>query len=327
MSSSNEEQTKVKPMEHDDEKVDVQFGNNNEDSEIETETEKKEDKPDLSKYTVIEADHLDEDDIADLQEQKYCLLSFMSPEGIMNCNVRAVKFRGAFPTKEAAEKKASELKKKDKYFNIFSGETGKWLDFDPPASRVEEEKSFNKQQQKILEQQRKQRMQQLNTLSERTKEMIDKKDKGKTERIDEYKKTSAANDAVEKQRNKKQEKVAAQEEKKQKIVPNTRAAAAEKIKERLRKRMGESKNKKVLENLEKERTCGRIDEGDVGTVDDDLKNTKTTKSNNKDEIEEKVKVVGKASEKLEEKKAALYEADKNIEKIRQFMNKSRNNNK
>jgi len=180
-----------------DEKVDVQFSTN-EDNDNENAVEQK---PDLSKYTVIEADHLDED--KPIKGQEWCLLSFMSPEGIMNCNVRSVKFRGAFSSLEEANKKVAELEEQDKYFKIFAGESGKWLDFDPPDSHVEEEKSTNPEYQKRLAQQKKQRMDKINNLCGKTKEMVDKKDKGRKERIDESKKASAANDAVDKQRTKK----------------------------------------------------------------------------------------------------------------------------
>src|SRR5207248_1218347 len=104
--------------------------------EVDTENKKE----DLSKYTLV--DHLDEDEV--IKGQNFCLFSFMSPEGIMNCNVRALKFRGAYATEQEAEKRVEELEKQDKYFKIFVGETGKWLEFDPPASRVARTKSSNK---------------------------------------------------------------------------------------------------------------------------------------------------------------------------------------
>ena len=78
---------------------------------------------DLSKYTVLDADNLDEDD--PIEGQEYALFSFMSPEGIMNCNIRAFKFRGAIPTMEKAKEHAEKLKKKDIYFKIHLGESGK----------------------------------------------------------------------------------------------------------------------------------------------------------------------------------------------------------
>jgi len=181
-----------------EEKVNVTFGTDeNEETNIETEVKK----DDLSRYTVV--DHLDEDE--PIRGQEYCLFSFLSPEGVMNCNIRALKFRGAYSNIDDAKAAARELEKKDKYFKIFIGDSGKWLDFDPPSSRVEMEISSNKEHQKIIDAQRKQRMNKINALAGKHKEMLDKKDKGIDERKIEAKKAGAASDAVEKQRAKKTE--------------------------------------------------------------------------------------------------------------------------
>ena len=227
LTRSNQEST-INEIE--DEKIDVQFSVN---MDADSEDEKNTDVPkkDLSKYTIVDADHLDED--APIKGQEYCLFSFMSPEGIMNCNVRSVKFRGAFASMVEAEKKAKELEKTDKYFKIFIGDSGKWLDFDPPASRVDREMSSNKEHQKILDVQRKQRMDKINALAGKHKEMLDKKDKGKSERISESKKAGAANDAVEKQRTKKQENDTQSQEKQQKVVVNPRVVAFNNAKARV----------------------------------------------------------------------------------------------
>ncbi|VBB18111.1 hypothetical protein YASMINEVIRUS_574 [Yasminevirus sp. GU-2018] len=286
-----------------DEKVEVTFGNEVSDDEEEEEQQKE----DLSKYTVV--DHLDEDD--PVKGQEFCLFSFLSPEGIMNCNVRAVKFRGAYPTMEAAEKAARELEKKDKYFKIFIGDSGKWLDFDPPVSRVEREMSSNKEHQKILDAQRKQRMDKINTLAGKHKENIDKKDSGKKERIDEAKKAGAASDAVEKQKSKKQEKQEKQEERRAQLP--TRSSALEKTKDRLRKRLADSQNKKQLDQLAKE---------DVAQANS-LPAVSASGQVNQNKLDEKIKVVNKASAELEEKKAKLEEADKNIANIKQLLEKRR----
>jgi hypothetical protein len=145
---------------------------------------------DLSKYTVV--DHLDED--VPIKGQEYCLFSFLSPEGVMNCDVRALKFRGAYPTMADAEKAVRRLEKKDKYFKIFIGETGKWLDFDPPVSRVEREMSTNEKEQELLDAQRQNRMNKINDLAGKYKETVDKQTTCKDERIKEIQKAGASAD-------------------------------------------------------------------------------------------------------------------------------------
>ena len=310
-----------------DEKIDVRFGDDESDEEpgVDDESAKSEkdlasqkgnvtEKKVLSKYTLVNPDNLDEDE--PIRGQEFCLMSFMSPEGIMNCNVRAVKFRGAFSNIEDAKKRAKELEKKDKYFKIFIGETGKWLDFDPPSSRVEEECSSNPGTQNIINQQRKQRMKKLNDLATVTKQKIDNEDKGGKERRSESKKAGAASDAVEKQRTKKQEAVklatAKQEEKQtaKRQQANPRVVAVENTKARIKKRLAEIQNEKMKAELAKEDRSGR--------VEDPTKRSDKTVS-----LDEKIKVVGKASVDLEEKKATLDAADTNIAKIRQLMAKKR----
>lgn len=287
-----------------DEKIDVTFGKTK-DSDSESEEDE-----DLSKYTVVDADHLMEDD--PLKGQEFCLLSFMSPEGIMNCNVRAVKFRGAFPTLKAAEKYASTLEEKDEYFQIFAGESGKWLDFDPPASKVEREKTSNPQHQKILDAQAKQRMTKINELAGKTKQMIDKKKKGKKDMIEEKKKAGAAQETVDKKRGQKQ-KDSKSKSKEKKSSANRRGMSGrnlEDMKERMRNKLAEKQNKKRLQKMnEKEKS---------GSVDSNASNE------SKPSLDKKIKVVGKISAELETKKQRLEAADKNIERIKALMEKRKN---
>jgi len=169
------------------------FFQNNIDGSSDDELEKKQD---MSGYTVVDASNLTADPV--IESQKYCLLSFMSPEGIMNCKVRAVKFRGAFPTLEEAKKYAEKLEKHDEYFKILAGETGKWLDFDPPITHIEKEVSSNEKYQQILDSQNKQRFEEMNKLAGKYKETIEKKNKGQEMRKAEITKTTAANQVLEK---------------------------------------------------------------------------------------------------------------------------------
>lgn len=323
--STNE--SKVLSTNEDDEKIEVPFSlekasllsfeednmvhfgveSESESSNNENETKHEED---LSRYTVI--DHLDEDD--PIRGQEFCLFSFLSPEGVMNCNVRAVKFRGAYPTMEAAEKAAQELEKKDKYFKIFIGDSGKWLDFDPPVSRVDREMSSNKEHQKILDGQRKQRMDKINALAGKHKENTDKKDNGKKERIDESKKAGAASDALDKHRSKKQERQEKQEEKQAVSQGSSREASLNKTKERMRKRIAEQKSKVLIGRSD------NVGNDNHGNHDNDSNCNDHSHIHN---IDDKVKIVNKASFDLEDKKSKIEAADKNIENIKQLLAKKR----
>ena len=107
---------------------------------------------DMEKYTKI--DNLNEDK----GDESYVLVSFASPEGIMNCTVRALMIRifnnqSVFKTYEQASAAAKELNKFDKYFPIFVMPTGKWCAWDPnpdDKTRVAEQKYADENQQKIM---------------------------------------------------------------------------------------------------------------------------------------------------------------------------------
>lgn len=145
---------------------------------------------DMKKYTKI--DNLDEDPVVD--SGKYFLVSFISPEGIMNCNMRGLKIRTyknkvVFQTLEEAKVAADEINKKDKYFHVFVGETGKWMGWDPaPDDRkfVEEEKWDNEEQNDLMQGLRKReenKLKELNALVGKKKDIVKKEKKTHDKRV------------------------------------------------------------------------------------------------------------------------------------------------
>lgn len=264
----------------------VTFGN------TEYNTESNQEKVDTAKYTVIDADHLDEDEI--IANQRYCLLSFMSPEGIMNCNVRSVKFRGAYATLEEAEKYAAKLEQQDRYFKIFVGETGKWLDCDPNSKRVEQEKTSNPQHQQIINAQNARRMAKINELAGRTKHLIDKNRNGKKDMMNEKKKEGAAQELIDKKR---------QQQKTNDTKP---------VRKPVRKSVSHGSNTK-LEAM-KERMRQKI-----------AKKQELNNINKTPELNNKIAVISKQSMEVANNKAKLEKVDRNIEKIKQLMANKRNN--
>jgi len=112
---------------------------------------------DMEKYTKI--DNLDEDPVNG-DNTNYILVSFASPEGIMNCNIRALKIRNfkgkpaIFSTYEEADKAAKEIQLVDKYFDVFVMTNGKWFAWDPlPSDRkyVQAEKFDNSKEQEVMD--------------------------------------------------------------------------------------------------------------------------------------------------------------------------------
>lgn len=298
---------------------------------------------DLSGYTVVDADNLDEDDV--IVNQKYALFSFMSPEGIMNCNVRLLKFRGAYPTIEDAEKAADILKKKDKYFKIHAAEQGKWVEFDPPEEHVEKVVAGNKKQQQIIDAQRKARMDKGNELATRYKQKIDKSDRSSTARVDESKKAGAAEEYANKARSKSQTKKQVKQEKAtQADSRGSGSTRAQAMRERLRKRIDAKHTKgaaaanerRLQETRESGFIAGQVDEATHNAqreaqrdaqhdAQHDARRDAQRDAQQTDlqqtDLQQKTQIIGEASENLEQKKSDLEKTNANIAKIRAMMNK------
>lgn len=135
-------------------------------------------------------DYLTEDD--PVPNQKFCCVSFLSPESIKNCSMRALKIRGVFDSKEEADDRAKFLQKVDPDYDVFVGEVGKWLPFAPePNSKeagdiVYAEQKLNElakghvenlKHKKIVEAERKREMLEKNNFKEvsQTQERLRKK--------------------------------------------------------------------------------------------------------------------------------------------------------
>lgn len=254
---------------NENETIQIKFGANEESDEERNDSGETEGQKDLSTYTMIDADHLTED--RPIPGQEYCLLSFLSPEGVMNCNIRAIKFRGAFPTLERAIEYSKKLEGGDGYFKIFCGESGKWVEFDPPVERVERELTSNPKHQKILDAQREQRSKKLNELAGRFKETIDRKDAGKDLRIRENKKVSAADELIRKNNIKADIK---QEHDNTAIAPKGRNKL-DTIREGMRKKLADKKMQQKSTTLS---------ENNRMTVDTNEKDETTTVQKNIDHI-------------------------------------------
>jgi hypothetical protein len=74
-------------------------------------------------------DYLTEDTILP-DGQKYVCISFLTDKE-NKTTLSGVKVRGVFTTYELACEHAKKLQNIDPYFNVFVGESGKWLPFDP----------------------------------------------------------------------------------------------------------------------------------------------------------------------------------------------------
>lgn len=130
-------------------------------------------------------DYLKEDE--PINGQNFVCLSFISPEGIKNTTVRALKIRGVFDTYEEAQEHAKRLQEKDPHFHIFVGEVGKWLPWDPnpdDKEKVKDSEYYEQELQKLIkgyeenrERARKEELARRNEMMNKGKDKVVDKDK------------------------------------------------------------------------------------------------------------------------------------------------------
>lgn len=118
----------------------------------------------------VEVDYLTED--RPIAGQEYGVYSFLSPEGIKGCNVRAFKNRGNFGSYEEASAHAEKIRNEEPAFHVFVGENFKWTAFDPDPNIIKDNNNYyepklqelmkgtleNQERAKQLESQRKKEM-------------------------------------------------------------------------------------------------------------------------------------------------------------------------
>lgn len=162
-SESNQQKQTLssEPIQLDDNLEEQEFGHQD-DTVIEKED-------DSSKYTKI--DNLDED--PPIPGQKFACVSFISPEGLKNCSTRGLKIRGVYGSLDEARTACASLSKRDKYFDIFVCEIGKWCPWDPKPQQVEETIHKNKTQNKLMKGLQEKEMDNLNEIVGRKKEQLD----------------------------------------------------------------------------------------------------------------------------------------------------------
>ena len=88
----------------------------------------------------VEIDYLTED--KPISGQEYGVYSFLSPEGVKGCNVRAFKNRGNFGSYEEASAYAEKLRNDEPAFNVFVGENFKWMPFDPDPNVIKDNNNY-----------------------------------------------------------------------------------------------------------------------------------------------------------------------------------------
>lgn len=119
----------------------------------------------------------------------FFLISFLCPDKIKtNCKINpAFKIRGYFKTIEEAQEAAKKLQEKDPYFDIFLGQMGHWMPFNPDIDTVEEQVYREKELNELMQQYKKQ------------KEEHDKLEEERRQKLKTHKPTEIENNEKEKE--------------------------------------------------------------------------------------------------------------------------------
>lgn len=78
------------------------------------------------------------------QGQQFVCLSFLTDKE-NNKTLTGLKVRGVYATYEEACEQAKKLQQVDPYFNVYVGEMGKWLPYDPSPEQVKESEYANQE--------------------------------------------------------------------------------------------------------------------------------------------------------------------------------------
>ena len=98
-------------------------------------------------------------------------------ENEFKTSIRGVKVRGVYDTLAEAQSKSKSLQSTDKYFNVFVGQVGYWLPWDPHPHEIENQEYFESD---------------LNNLGKKYRESQDSKEQHFRENIDYVKEQASA---------------------------------------------------------------------------------------------------------------------------------------
>ena len=131
-------------------------------------------------------------DVLQVPNQKYALVSFVSPESNQKHPKLAMKIRGVFGTVEEAREHAGRIMKKDKWFDVYVVEMYNWVLIPPNPDDIQDQEHQDEMLNTMVKDYREQRDSANEMFEERKRDMIDNANKQTAE----LKKKNAAADAA-----------------------------------------------------------------------------------------------------------------------------------
>jgi NADH dehydrogenase/NADH:ubiquinone oxidoreductase subunit G len=117
--------------------------------------------------------------------QNYWVVSFVSPDNVKNTNLRLVKCHGIFETREDADNHAKNMREINPHFDIYVGDVGKWLGFDPSWDSCEDVVYKEKEMQDFMRRTLENREHDKNAEAKR---VMEERNKNIKERVEQSKK-------------------------------------------------------------------------------------------------------------------------------------------
>jgi len=266
--------------------------------------------PDESDYKHTVIDCLDEDTYPDnYNGPRFFVAQFVSPEGIMNCSLRAFKIKGCYKTIDEAKYAIEKFKKDnayDKYFDMMIGEMGKWMAWDPSLDQLVKNNSDiiygNKKLEKMMNKLHKSQLKTMNELVGRHKDNIHKgkvkhKNRMREQLHDTIDELDDAVQVVDDSNNK-------QKPRKTKITKKTHTAKSvqEKLLKKIKDRQNNNNNNNDTDNQQKTNTI----------------------ENNKEIIKNETNRIIEKEEELKKLEKTKKEMDEKLERMKKLYNERKN---
>lgn len=116
-------------------------------------------------------------DTLQVPNQKFALVSFVSPESTQKHPKLAMKIRAVFPTVEEAREHASRIMKKDKWFDVYVVEMYNWVLIPPNPDDIQDQEHQDQMLNTMVKEYREQQDAASEMFDERKRDMVENANK------------------------------------------------------------------------------------------------------------------------------------------------------